>query len=128
MEYLAWPAPGNRCLARGPRQLQVPCWTKRTQRAPFHAPPQVGKEVDTLHWVAHVDEGVKATRGACDGGGGGDWCLNGGGDGDVRGATTSGVRHVVVRGLAGASFGQGEFLFLKKNRRQPYRIDDFSME
>ena len=32
----------------------------RAQRAPFHAPPQAGKEIDGLHRVAHVDEGVKA--------------------------------------------------------------------
>ncbi len=85
MKYLAGPAPRHHGLAHGPRQLQDRCWTKRTQRAPFHAPPQVGKENDALHRVAHVDEGVKATRGACEGGGGD--------DGGGCGAMTSGARH-----------------------------------
>ena len=36
----------------------------RKKHTPFHALPQIGEQVDTLHRVAHVDEfeGIEATR------------------------------------------------------------------
>jgi hypothetical protein len=96
MNYLAGPASGHRRL-RG---------AKSTKRAPFHAPPQVGKDIDTLHRVAHVGKRVKATRGAC--------VWSRGGDGGVRGAMSSDARHASWRSVVFFSITVARLDFFQK--------------
>ena len=60
--YLEWPAPRPRRFRHGPTQLERCRGTHRPQRTSFLASPQEREQVDTFHRVAHVDEGVKATR------------------------------------------------------------------
>jgi hypothetical protein len=60
--YLTGPASRQRSLTHGPTQLERHRRTHGPQGAPFLTSPQVGEQVNALHRVAHVDEGVKATR------------------------------------------------------------------